>query len=142
MLTKQETLLGRGSPGREQEGVGTQENCSAMWLAVSGFMVMELVPRLSLVNHSDSGSFLVGHALLNQDGYRREGGGKTRGVSFCPFRISSGWWWLISSVFLTRFSCRKVTHANSYNTMVPGQDEWLQSVSPNTGVSGPGSFQL
>ena len=101
-----------------------------MWLAVSGFMVMELVPWLSLVNHSDSGSFLVGHALLNQDGCRREGGGKTRGVSFCPFRISSGWWWLISSVFLTRLSCRKVTHANSYNTMVPGQDEWLQSVSP------------
>ena len=95
-------------------------------------MVLELVPRLCLLNHSDSGSFLVGHALLNQDGCQREGGGKTRGVSFCPFRISSRWWWLISSVFLTRLFCRKVTHANSYNTVVPGRDEWFQSVFPLT----------
>ena len=36
MLTKQDTLLERPL-GREQEGEGTQENCSATWLAVSGF---------------------------------------------------------------------------------------------------------
>ena len=29
MLTKQETLLGKGCPGREQEGKGTQEDCCA-----------------------------------------------------------------------------------------------------------------
>ena len=58
MLTKQEILLGKG----------TQENCSAMWLAVSGFMVMGLVSRWSLVNHSNSESFLVVHASLSQDG--------------------------------------------------------------------------
>ena len=39
LLTKQETLSG-GAPGGKQEGKGTQENCSAMWLVVSGFMVM------------------------------------------------------------------------------------------------------
>ena len=40
--------------------------------------------------------------------------GWTRGVSFQPFPNPSGWWWLISSVFLFRISCHKTTHANSY----------------------------
>ena len=52
MLTKQETI-GRRHPGGEQQGKGTQENCSAMWLTVSGFMVMGLVSRVSLDNRSD-----------------------------------------------------------------------------------------
>ena len=52
VLTKQETLLGRGPWGQgEQLGEGTQENCSATWLAVSGFMGMGLVSGLSLANH-------------------------------------------------------------------------------------------
>ena len=42
MLTKQETLLGR-APGWRAAGWGTQENCSATWLAVLGFMAMGLV---------------------------------------------------------------------------------------------------
>ena len=53
MLTKQEVLMGKGHPGREQEGKGSQENCSATWLKVSGFMAMVLVSRLFLANHSD-----------------------------------------------------------------------------------------
>ena len=61
MLTEQEILLGKGA----------QENSSAMWLAVSGFMVMGLVSGLSLANHSDSESFLVVHALFSQDGCQR-----------------------------------------------------------------------
>ena len=40
---KARDFIGKGRPGGEQEGKGTQENCSAMWLAVSGFMVMGLV---------------------------------------------------------------------------------------------------
>ena len=68
MLTNEETLLGRG-PIREQEGKGIQEGCSATWLPVLGFMAMGLVSRLSLPNHSDSGSFLVAHTLLSQDGF-------------------------------------------------------------------------
>ena len=68
MLTKQETLLGRGALGGEQQGKGTQENCSASKLAVSGFM--GLASGLSLANHSDSGPFLVVRALLSQDGVR------------------------------------------------------------------------
>ena len=44
-----------------------------MWLAVLSFMVMELVSRLSLANHFDSGSFLVVRTSLSQDGFQREG---------------------------------------------------------------------
>ena len=32
--------MGKGHPGGEQEGEGTQENCSATWPTVLGFMVM------------------------------------------------------------------------------------------------------
>ena len=41
-----------------QEGKGTQEDFSALWLAVSGFIVMEFISGLLLDNHSDQ-SFLV-----------------------------------------------------------------------------------
>ena len=47
VLTKKEILLGKGAQGGEQESKGTQENCSAAWFAVSGFMVMGLVSRSS-----------------------------------------------------------------------------------------------
>ena len=42
------------------------------------------------------------------------GVGQTGGVSFWPFPNSSGWWRLISSLFLTRTCCPKTTHANVY----------------------------
>ena len=37
---KARDFIGTGPPGREQEGKGTQENCSAKWLEALGFMVM------------------------------------------------------------------------------------------------------
>ena len=67
--TKQEIIV-KGHLGGEQEGKGTQEDCSAMWLRVSGFMVIGLVSRLSSANHSDSESFLVVSVLLSQDGFQ------------------------------------------------------------------------
>ena len=42
---KARDFIGNGHPGGEHEGKGTQENCSASWLAVLGFMVMGLVSR-------------------------------------------------------------------------------------------------
>ena len=54
------------------------------------------------------------------------GRGRTCGVSFRPFLKSSGWWWLISSVFLIRISCHKTTHANSYYGAWKG---WVVSIS-------------
>ena len=65
---KARDFLGKGHPGGEQLGKGTQENSSATRLAVSGFMVIGLVSRLSLANHSNSESFLVAHASLSQNG--------------------------------------------------------------------------
>ena len=70
---KARDFIGKGHPGGEQQGKGTQENCSAMWLAVSDFMVMVLVSGVSLASHSDSGSFLVVNASLSQDGFQQEG---------------------------------------------------------------------
>ena len=119
---KARDFIGIGYPGGEQQGKGTQENSSVMWLAVSGFMVMGLVSELSLANHSDSESFLVVHALFSQDGFWEV----VRHVSFWAFLNFSGWWRLISSLFLTRTSCRKTIHANSYYGTWPG---WVVSIS-------------
>ena len=47
-------------------------------------------------------------------------------VPFRPFPNSSGWWWLISSVFRIRISCHKTTHANGYYGAWPG---WAVSIS-------------
>ena len=59
-----------------------------MWLAVSGFMVMGLVSGLSLANHSDSESFLVVHALFNQDECLKEGFWEVIGHVVFPFDLS------------------------------------------------------
>ena len=68
VLTKQEILLGKGARAESRRVKGTQENCSAAWLTMSGFMVMGLVSGWSLANHPNSESFLVVHASLSQDG--------------------------------------------------------------------------
>ena len=52
VLIKQKALLESSAPGREQQGKGTQEDCSPMWLiTVSGFMVMRSISGLSLASH-------------------------------------------------------------------------------------------
>ena len=51
-------------------------------------MVKGLVSGLSLTNHSDSGSFLVVHALLSQDGYQQEGLGEMVGHVVSAFDLS------------------------------------------------------
>ena len=48
---KARDFMGKGRPGGEQQGQGPQGNCSATWLAVSGFMVMGIVSGLSLASH-------------------------------------------------------------------------------------------
>ena len=71
---KARDFIGKGHLGGEQEGKGTQENCSVTWLAVSGFMVMGLVSRLSLANHSDSESFLVVPCSAKMDAREKDSG--------------------------------------------------------------------
>ena len=51
-------------------------------------MVMGLVSRLSLANHSDSGTFLVAHTLLSQDGQQRGGFWEVVGHVVSPFDLS------------------------------------------------------
>ena len=70
MLTKPETLLGKGT--REESRRVREPRRTALPVACS-FMGMGLVSRLSLANHSDSESFLVVHPLFSQDGCQREG---------------------------------------------------------------------
>ena len=73
---KARDFIGKGHPGGEQEGQGTQRICSASWRVVSGFMVMGLVSGWSLANHPNLESFLVAHASLNQDGCKERDSGK------------------------------------------------------------------
>ena len=91
-------------------------------------MVMGLVSRWSLANHSNS--VFPGGSRIAQPRWMlaREilGSGWTCGVSFRPFPNPSAWWWLISSIFLIRLSCHKTTHANGYYGAWPG---WAVSIS-------------
>ena len=63
MLIKQEILLGRGARV-ESSRVREPGRTAVTWLAVLGFMVMGLVSRLSLANHSDSRVFPGGASLV------------------------------------------------------------------------------
>ena len=91
VLTKQEILLSKGHLGEEQED-------SVAWLEVSGFMMMGLVSRLSLANHSDSGSFLVVHVSLSQDGFQQGGFWEVVGhvVSPCEMNFPKFFWLVLS----------------------------------------------
>ena len=87
-LTKQEMFIGKRRQGGKQEGKETQENSSAAWLTVLGFMVMGLVSGVSIANHSDSESFLVVPALFSQDGCQKEGLQKVVRHMLSPFDLS------------------------------------------------------
>ena len=87
-MDKARAFIGKGHQSGEQGGKGNQENCSATWLAVPGFMVMGLVSRLSLANHSDPESFLVVHTLFSQDGCQREGFWEVVGHVVSSFDLS------------------------------------------------------
>ena len=97
-----------------------------MWLTVSGFLAMALVSGLSLANHSDSESFLVVHALFSRDGCQREGFWEVVGQVVSPFDFSRTLLVGGGSLFLTRTSCHKTTHANGYYGAWPG---WAVSIS-------------
>ena len=72
MLTKPETLLGRG-PWAESRRRREPRSAALTGLAVSGFMEMGLISRLSLTKPFHSESFLVTHTLLSQSGLQQEG---------------------------------------------------------------------
>ena len=76
-------FIGKGHLDGEQQGKGTQENYSAVWRLVSGFMLMGLVSGFSLVNYS---RVFPGGECIAQPRWmparRILGGGRTRGFSF------------------------------------------------------------
>ena len=59
-----------------------------MWHTVSGFMVMGVVPGFSLVNHSDSGSFLGGTHVAQSRWMPARGFWEVVGHMESPFDIS------------------------------------------------------
>ena len=89
-------------------------------------MVMGLVSGLSLADHSDSESFVVVHALFSQDGCQREGFWEVVGHVVSPFDLAQTLPVGGSSMFLSRTSCCKTTHANGYYGAWPG---WVVSIS-------------
>ena len=117
---KARDFTGKGRPGREQEGKGSQENSS---------MVMGLVSRLSLANHFDSESFLVVHALFSQDGYQREGFWEVVEQVVSPFDLF--WTLLVGGGLLVPCSLPGppvIKQRMQMVTMVPGQGGRFQSV--------------
>ena len=80
----------------------------------------------SLTDYSDSGSRWRMHCSAKMDANGILEGGRTCGISFWPFSNSFGWWWWVSSVFLTGTSCQKITHMSDYYGAWP---EWAISVS-------------
>ena len=102
-----------------------------MWLAVSGFMVMGLVSRLSLANHSDSEPFLVLHALFSQDGCQREGFWEMVRHVVSPFDLSQtlpvGGGLLVPCSLV---GPPVVKQLSQMVTMVPGQGGQFQCVPP------------
>ena len=126
---KARDFIGEGHPGGDQQGKGTQENCSAVWLPVSGFMVMGLVFGLSLASHSDSKSFLVVHALFSKDGCQREGLWEVVGHVVSPFDLSRTL--PVGEGLLVPCSLPEppvVKQLMQIVTMVPGQGGQFQSV--------------
>ena len=125
---KARDFIGKGHLGGEQEGEGTQENCSAMWVPVLGFMVMELVSGLSLANHSDSESFLVVDTVFSQDGSQR-GFWEVVGHVVSPFDLSRTP--LVGGGLLVLCSLPGppvVKQLMQMVTMVPGLGGWFQSM--------------
>ena len=126
---KARDFIGKGRLGGEQQGKGAQENWSAMWLAVSAFMVMGLVSGLSLASHSDSESFLVVHALFNQNGWQREGFWEVVRQVVSPFDLS--WTLLVGGGLLVPCSLPGppiIKQLMQMVTMVPGQGGRFRSL--------------
>ena len=92
-------------------------------------MVMGLVSRLSLANHSDSESFLVVHTLFSQDQCQREGFLEVVRQVVSPFDLSPIL--LVGGDLLVPCSLPGppvVKQLKQMVTMVPGQGGGFQSV--------------
>ena len=110
--------VGWGNPGEQlchmACGLGFYGDGISFWVVFSQLFWLKVHP---------GGAHLVQPRWMPE---RILGGDQTCGVFSWPFLNSSGWWRLISSVFLTRTSCHKTTHGNDYYGVWPG---WAVSIS-------------
>ena len=147
------TVVGRGAPSRAPRagsclthgkelfeetcadkardfiGKGTRVESSDMWLAVLDFMVMGLISRLSLANHSDSESFLVVQASLSQDGCQKEGFWEVDGHTVSPSDLSRTL--LVGGGLFIPYSLPGPPVIKQFTRMAtrePGQGGWFQSM--------------
>ena len=122
MPTKQETLLGRGAraesrrvrePRRTALPCGSQFHGDGIsfWVVLGQSFWLRVLPGGARIAQS---RWLPARRIL--------GGGRTRCISSWPFLSTSGWWWLVSTVFLSRTSYHKITHTNGYYGACP---EWV-----------------
>ena len=128
MLTKQEILLGK-STRVESSRVREPRRTVLLRGSQSGFMVMGLVSRWSLANHSNSGSFLMAHASLGQDGCWREGFWEVDRHAVSPFDLSQTL--PVGGGLLVPYSSSGspvIKQLMQMVIMVPGQGGWFQLV--------------
>ena len=85
---KEKDFIGKGCLEGEQQGKGTQEDCSTTWLEVLGFMVMRFFFHV-VFGWSLWLRVLPGvHTLLNQDECQWEGFWEVVGHMASPFDLS------------------------------------------------------
>ena len=138
-----EDFIGEGCSSGEQQGKGTQENCSAAWLAASGFLVVGLAFPVVSGQSSCLGPYLVRFKALPG------GMGISQSKWFPAGGFLGGWqdilWAGISSFLLTppKFfrlatacqfpvligtSCSETTHA--VVIIMPGQGRQFWTMVP------------
>ena len=128
---KAREFIGKRHPGREQEGKGNPTGLLYHMSLSLGFYG-DGVSFWVVSSHSLWIRVFLGGTCIAQPRWisvkvlEVVGGG----VSFWVFLNSSCWWWLVSSMFLTRISYCKITHANSYYSV--WQDGQFQSLFPLT----------
>ena len=116
VLMKQETLLGKGA---REESHRVKEPGELLYHVARGLRFCgDGICFWVVFSQSCWLRVLSGSARIAQPRWmpvrRILGGGQTCGVSFWAFLNSFGWWWLVSSVFLPRTTCHKITHTNGY----------------------------
>ena len=124
-----------GAPRRTAVGPGNSEGLLCHVALSLGFYSVEISFGV-VFSQSFWLRVLAGGARLVQPRWmpsRILAGGRTRGVPFWPFLNSSGWWWLISVVFLTRTYCGKQL-MRWFLWCLAGVGGSSQCASPNTGT--------
>ena len=126
MCWQSKDFIGEGCPGRKQKGGEPQRTALPRGLQFydDGISFWVVFGQSSWLRILAGGTHIAQPRWIPER--RILGGGRMCGVSLWPFPNSSSWWWLVSSMFLTRTSCLKITHTNGYYGAWSG---WVVSVS-------------